>query len=294
MLRVTEQTMMQAAQRGLAAAQARVAAAQQSVTSGLRITRPSDDPVGTAAALKAHADIAAASQYKRNIDNGTAWLNTLDSALGNATGFLRQARDLVIQGGNGAVTQDAKNAIADQVDALRKDLLGAANTRFMGRNVFAGSSSAADAFADGNPPTFNGSVTDTVQRRIGPDQTVQVDSNGAKVFGTGAASAFAVLDQISADLRSGANPTTRLAALDTAMGAVVDGRSDAGTRLAQLQRASGENQSAQTALEAQRSGIEDQDTGKAIMDLQLQQTSYQAALAVSAKTLQPTLMDFLK
>lgn len=294
MLRVTEQTMTMAAQRGLASSQARVAAAQQTVTSGLRITRPSDDPVGAAAALKTHADIAANAQYKRNIDNGTAWLNTLDSALGNATGFVRQARDLVIQGANGSVTQDGKNALADQVDALRKDLLGAANTRFMGRNVFAGSSDAAQTFTDGAPPTYNGTPEDTVQRRIGPDQTVQVDADGAKVFGTGAASVFGVLDRVSADLRAGNDPSKDLPALDTAMSALVGGRADVGTRLAQLERAGTENITAQTALEAQRSGIEDQDTGKAIMDLQLQQTSYQAALAVSAKTLQPTLMDFLK
>ena len=295
MLRVTDQTMMQYAERNLASSQARLAAAQQAATSGLRITRPSDDPVGTAPALAAHAAIAANSQYKRNIDNGTAWLNTLDNALGNATTSLRQVRDLVIQGANGATTQDGRNALADQVDALRKDLLGTANTQFMGRNVFAGTSNAATAFTDGTPPTFNGTAGDSVQRRIGPDQTVQVDSDGSKVFGTGSSSVFGLLDKISADLRNGSvDPSKDLPALDTAMNAVINGRSDVGTRLSQLERASSENLTAQGTLETQRSGIEDQDTGKAILDLQLQQTNYQAALAVSAKTLQPTLMDFLK
>jgi flagellar hook-associated protein 3 FlgL len=294
MIRVTEQTMAAAAQRGLSLSQTRLANAQQAASWGQRIGRPSDDPVGTAGALQVHAQIAATNQYKRNIDDGTAWLTTLDGALGSATGFLRQVRDLTIQAGNGSLGQDSRNAIAQQIDSLRQDLLSAANTRYLGRSVFAGTSDAEGAFTDGNPPAFNGVPGDTVQRRIGADQTVRVDGDGAAIFGAGAGSIFAVLDAISSDLRNGVDPTSRLQALDTGMNVLVAGRADIGTRLSQLQRAGSENMTDQNTLETQRSGIEDTDLGKAILDLQLQQTNYQAALAVTAKTLMPSLMDFLK
>ena len=36
------------------------------------------------------------------------------------------------------------------------------------------------------------------------------------------------------------------------------------------------------------------DLGSVIMDLKLQETNYQVALAATAKVLQPTLMDFLR
>ncbi|MEA5457124.1 flagellar hook-associated protein FlgL [Sinomonas sp. JGH33] len=294
MLRVTSQTMMMAAERSLGAGQARLAAAQDRASSGRRIARPSDDPLGTGDALRVHAEIAATAQYRRNIDNGTAWLTTLDSALGGATALLRQVRDLAVQGGNGSLTPDGKKALADQVDGARKDLLAAANTQYLGRNVFAGTSDAPSAFIDGAPPVFNGSPGGSVQRRLSADQTVRVDADGAAVFGTGAASVFSVLDGIAADLRSGADPTARLQALDGGIRAVLSGRADVGTRLAQLERAGSDLMAHQTALESQRSGIEDVDLGKAALDLQLQQTAYQAALAVTARALPPSLMDFLK
>lgn len=293
MLRVTDQTTTLAAQRALGARQTRLASAQEAAISGARITRPSDDPVGTGDALRVRAQIAASNQYKRNIDDGAAWLATVDSTLDGATGLLRQARDAVIQSSNGSLTQTARDAIADQVDSLRRDILAAANTRYMGRSVFAGTSDAGAAFTDGAPPSFAGG-TGGVYRRIGDGQTVRVDSDGAAVFGTGASSVFTVLDGIAADLRSGKDAASRLAALDGAMGAVVTARSDVGSRLAQLQRASQATAAAQTALEARRSGIEDIDLGKAALDLQLQQTAYQAALAVTAKVLQPSLTDFLR
>ena len=47
-------------------------------------------------------------------------------------------------------------------------------------------------------------------------------------------------------------------------------------------------------LEAQRSGIEDVDLAQAALSLKLQEVSYQAALSVTSKVLQHTLMDFLR
>jgi flagellar hook-associated protein 3 FlgL len=48
------------------------------------------------------------------------------------------------------------------------------------------------------------------------------------------------------------------------------------------------------ALEAQRAGIEDVDIGQIVIQLKQQEVTYQSTLAVTARTLQPTLMDFLR
>ena len=137
MIRVTDQSMSLAAQRALGDRQSRLASAQQTATSGARISRPSDDPVGTGEALRVRAEPAAHDQFHRNIADGTGWLRTIDSALDSAGGALRQVRDAVVQAGNGSLTQDARDALASVVEGLRADLLGSANTRYLGRNVFA-------------------------------------------------------------------------------------------------------------------------------------------------------------
>jgi len=48
------------------------------------------------------------------------------------------------------------------------------------------------------------------------------------------------------------------------------------------------------ALEAQRSNLEDVDLSKVLLDLKTQDVNYQTAIAVTARVLQPTLMDFLR
>lgn len=292
--RVTNQSMVHSAQRNLQANASRLAELQDRATTQKLLTRPSDDPTATGAAMQVRGQQAAAAQYTRNIDNGNNWLATIDSALGNSTNILRRAKDLTIQGANDTLTPAAREAIAAELDGLSTDLLSQANTTFMGRSVFAGNSNAPAAFDNSTPPVYAGAAGSTVERRIGENQTVRVDADGAATFGTGATSVFKLLSDISSDLRAGANPSAHLAALSTSLNTVTNQRADIGTRQAQLLRAQELNMADKGKLEAQRSDLEDADLTKTVMDLHLQETNYQAALAVTAKVIPMSLMDFLK
>lgn len=293
--RVTNQTTALAASRQLQANAARLQQLQGQASSLKAISVPSDDPTATGQSLLVRAAQTANAQYARNADNGVGWLATTDSAMSDTTKILNRIRDLTVQGANdGSMSATAKEAIATELDGLKSDLLATANTTFQGRSVFAGSSDAGVAFQPGTPPTFTGTTGSTVQRRIADGTTVQVDTDGAAVFGTGSDSVFSMIDSISADLRSGVNVTSKLADIDTRLEAVRGAWGAVGTRQAQLERAQDTLANASVSLESQRSGIEDLDLSKVLLDLQTQQVTYQAALAVTAKVIQPTLMDFLR
>jgi flagellar hook-associated protein 3 FlgL len=47
-------------------------------------------------------------------------------------------------------------------------------------------------------------------------------------------------------------------------------------------------------LKSSLSDVEDVDLAAATIDLQTQQVAYQAALAATGKTIQPSLLDFLR
>ena len=292
--RVTNLTMSTNAQRTLQTQQSRLAALQDKATPLNTISRPSDDPAATGEALRTRAELAANAQYGRNIDDGGLWLNAADSALENANNLLNKIRDLTVQAGNGTLNKAAKDAIASQLDGLNQDLLATANTKQLGRNIFAGSSDAALAFGPADPSTYNGSGTGSVERRISADQTVRVDADGAKIFGEGAASVFKLVSGMAATLRAGGDVTPNLQDVDANLAKVISGRAEIGTRQAQLERAGSVNTELEASLDAKRNGIEKADLGSVIMDLKLQETNYQVALAATAKVLQPTLMDFLR
>ncbi|MBK4348697.1 flagellar hook-associated protein FlgL [Lacisediminihabitans changchengi] len=290
--RVTSQTRMLNAQHNLQSSAAQLARLQDQSTTLKKIAVPSDDPSGTADSMRVRAAQSANAQYGRNIDDATGWLDTVDSTLSATTDILRRVRDLTVQGASdGSLSATAKEAIAKELEGLKSDLMAKANTSYLGRTVFAGNSDAGVAV---NPNyTFTGTGS-TVQRQMDGTSSVRVDSDGAAVFGSGATSVFALLDTIVSDLRTGVNVGPQLANIDSAMTAVSTEQSSVGARQLQVERAKGLNVAATGTLEAKRADVEDVDIAEMVLQLKQQEVTYQSALAVTSRTLQPTLMDFLR
>lgn len=259
-----------------------------------KLTRPSDDPTAVANALVIRSQQKAADQYARNLDNGDGWLTTLDSAMTGATNAMHRVRDLTIQASSDALSPTAKEAIAVELESLRDNLLSQANKTYLGRSVFAGTSDAPGAFVYNPVLTFTGTAGSAVERRIGPDTTLRVDADGSAIFGTGANSIFSLVDTIAADLRGGANVNVHLAGLADRMETILGHHAEIGTRHAQVQRAQAANMELIGSLEARRESVEDADLARTVMDLRMQEVNYKAALDVTARVLQPTLMDFLR
>jgi flagellar hook-associated protein 3 FlgL len=61
-----------------------------------------------------------------------------------------------------------------------------------------------------------------------------------------------------------------------------------------MQAAATNNSNQQLALQSTLTQTEDIDMPKTIMELQMQQVGYQAALSATAQALQPTLVQFLR
>jgi flagellar hook-associated protein 3 FlgL len=295
--RITNQQMLVSSQRNLTSSRALLARLQEQTASGRAITKPSDDPSATASIMRIRSEQRAVTQYSTNIADGTAWLSTVDTTLSTSEDLLRQARDLTLQGANGgSMTPAAREAIATQLDGIKSDLLKQANTTYLGRSVFAGSSSAAQAFSSEDatvPYEFSGAAGATVTRRINDSESIAVDADGAAAFGSGTDSVFTLIDTIAADLRSGADVSGRITELDAHRDNVITQHALVGARYARMEQAQETNLSQSVALETQRSGIEDADPAKTIIDLKAQELTYQTALAVTARALQPTLLSYL-
>lgn len=292
--RVTQQTVQRSTLANLQQNLARSADLQARMSGGKAITKPSDDPAGTASAMTLRAQTRATEQFGRNADNGVAWLTSVDSALSSSTSALRRARDLTVQGGNGALNATGREALATEIEGMRDVLLEQANTSYLGRSVFAGTSDAGVAFTSGPAYGFTGTAGASVERRVSPDTTIRADADGAAAFGTGAGSVFALLDQVAADLRAGVPVSGHLTAIDARLDAMLTVQTGAGTRMSQMLDAQVTTGDKLTDLAQRLSGIEDIDLAATIVELQMQEVAYQGALGAASRVLQPTLMDFLR
>lgn len=290
--RITSQMLMHTAQANLQLSLSTLAKLQNQAGTQKQISKPSDDPAGAGESMRIRADQRALTQYGTNIGDGLAWLGTADDALSAATDTMHTVRDLVTQGANsGALNPASREAIATQLDSLKEALLSTANTKYAGRSIFAGNSDAGEAFTAAYASTAV--AGSSVERRVSPTSTVRIDVDGTAAFGNGATSVFALIDQISSDLRAGTDISSHLTAVDSAMSAILGEQSRVGSRYGQLETTKELNMAQSGSLESQRADVEDVDLGKVILELKTQEVAYQTALAVTSRALQPTLMSFL-
>jgi flagellar hook-associated protein 3 FlgL len=295
--RITQTTLASRALADLQDSLARTQKLQDEMSSGKQLQRPSDGPADTAQALNYRSGLKRLDQYGRNAQDGLGWLGTADTALTNSLDLLSRVRELVLQGTNAASGPQDRAAMAAEVDTLKQGLLGLANSQYENRPVFAGTANASLAYdAAGAYQGDTGAVSRTVAAGVG----VQVNLTGPEVFGAGPSNAFAVLDQIAADLRDGSPAaiaqlgSTDLGSLDAARVTVQNKLAEVGARYHRVEMMQTRAQDATQTMTSALSEIEDVDLPKTIMSLQLQQVSYQSALAATARVIQPSLLDFIK
>jgi flagellar hook-associated protein 3 FlgL len=275
---------------------------QDQLSSGKQLNRPSDSPAGTVSALQLRSESMTSQQYTRNAEDGLGWLSTLEDTLSSSSTLMNRARDLTVQGlntdSNGSL---ANEALASEIDQIREGLIAQANTRYLDRPVFGGTT--ADSVAYDKNGTFTGEpydpaqpTTTSVSRTVGSGVKIRVDMTGVEAFGDDNTGMFKVLKDISASIRAGDHDqlAANLTQLDAAGNQLKSAVSEIGSRYNRITQMKDSAQDRLLSVTSQLSDIEDIDLPKTIMDMQLQQTSYQAALAATAKVIQPSLIDFLR
>ncbi len=292
--RVTERSIATNVLVGLQGNLSRLGDIQQRLSSGKQISKPSDSPTGTVAAMQYRGDLATAKQYSRNAGDGLGWLGTADSTLTNVMGQVQRVRELVLEGmSNGAGgSPDARAAIATEVDQLHDATVGLANTRYGDRPIFGGTTTGSAAY---DPTGSYLGDAGVVQRSVGDNVKVQVATPGTAVFGTGSNQLFKIMSDIASDLRT--NPSALsgdLDRLDAATTTLKTVQSSVGARYNQVTQMQQFANDKIDSLTSQLSDVEDIDLPQTISDMQMQQVAYQAALAAGAKVVQPSLIDFLR
>ncbi|SFO00148.1 flagellar hook-associated protein 3 FlgL [Geodermatophilus obscurus] len=301
-MRITQRAVAQTALQGLNRNLGELGRTQERLTSGKQISRPSDSPTGVNRAMQVRQDKSAALQQERNISDAKGWLEATDTALTTMLAQVRRVRDLTVQASNeGAMSGTSRAAVATEVAALRDALLGLANQTLDGRPLFGGVTEGSRAYDENGAYVGVGGTAGipaiAVERRLSNTEVVRIDVAGPEAFGDPADGddLFALVGRIATDVT--ADPAAlsgHLNALDAGMERLLTAAASVGARAVRVDTASQVNADLQLTLTKQLTAVEDIDLPKTIMQLNMQQTGYQAALSATAKVIQPTLVDFLR
>ncbi|MFV0519414.1 MAG: flagellin [Lachnospirales bacterium] len=116
----------------------------EEISTGKKINSSSDDLAGFALAEQIHAQIQGLDMASKNSQDGISMVQTADGALGEVNDMLTRARELTIQAGNGALSENERNIIKNELNQLGEGIADIANnTEFNEKKLLDGSSKNA-------------------------------------------------------------------------------------------------------------------------------------------------------
>jgi flagellar hook-associated protein 3 FlgL len=302
-MRVTNQSLSFQVIDGLEQAFRRVAETQEAVTTGRRINRLSDDPLGAVRVLGLRGFEAALNQYEKNLNSALPALEQADTALDQALDRLVRAKELAIAMASDSNSPDQRLQTALEVREIFQQVLSVANTKVENRYIFAGFANGSPPFAEGAGVVNYSGDSGEVFVQTSPASSVAVNVPGDQVFqGAGVVGGVDMFD-IFLDLEtalqnndvSGADGIrTQIGRFDLAIDQVLGFRAEFGARINNAQTAKDAISVMKIRNNEQRSNLEDADVLKVYSDFARFQQAFQAALQSAAQVVRPNLLDFLR
>lgn len=286
--------------------EARISRDDQQMSSGLRVSQASDDPTAVSSIVNYQAEISRVTQVQTNLNGAASKTQAADAALQSTSTLLDQLISLGAQGASGTATATSQGVIATQVQQIAQQLVGAANTTYNGKYLFAADNSSTAPYS--YDPT---SPKGVIQNSTALSSSILRDASGNSIVS--AMTAQQVFDVQNPDGTSATGNvfqavndlTTALQANDTTgIATAVQAIKDAAAHINQVTASYGNTEnwitSAQAdaadrlvSLQSGLSNIQDADVAAVATQLTRDQMADQAALQAHASLSTKSLFSYL-
>ncbi len=198
------------AQRNLSNSQRLMDSSLSRLSSGMRITKASDDAAGLAVSENLRAQVRGLQQASRNAADGISVVQVAEGAMNEITNMMIRQRELAVQSASDGISNTERAYLDTEYTALASEIDRiAASTSFASNNLIDGSGQDMD-FQVGTDATANSRVTVAFSSLDVTTTTLGIDAT-------------------TIGLDTKANSLAAITALDTAIDNVSSNRADLGS-----------------------------------------------------------------
>ncbi|MBN1916591.1 MAG: hypothetical protein JW889_01675 [Verrucomicrobia bacterium] len=281
---------------------------QQRIATGRNYQLLSEAPVETTQIVHLAAQKAEAEQYRSALDTGIAWTEMTSTVLTQIEDLLSGILDVSQAASSHAATSAERRQATSTINSLTEELIMLANRQFRGKYLFGGEETLTAPFTAEHDATGI-TLTGVTANPNGIDgqwgflvssvDTVAINTPGSEVFHPSGEGANDDLFVILQDLRN-AHQAQDFDALAIEEGRLKDAilriagvNAEVGGRTRQLESLADDIDAAVLSYVAECSKLEDTDLAEAIIEYNVADNIYQAALATTSRILQFSLVDFI-
>jgi flagellar hook-associated protein 3 FlgL len=182
-----------------------------------------------------------------------------------------------------------------EIEGLRDQLVGAANTVFNGQFLFAGSKVDGPAYTKAGDGTvaYNGD-SQQVQVQIGRSSTLQIQVPGSEIF-TGSVDAFATISDLMAAMNAGDKGaiSAQISKLEQLSSVIAGANGKVGGLINVAQSVERDLTQYRLARSGDLVDLEDVDLSVAITEFTQAETALRAATAIGARISNISILDYL-
>lgn len=321
-IRVTQSMMNTQLLRNISTNLGRMNILQDQLSTGRKINKPSDDPVGITFALRYRSELDATKQYEKNVGSALSQLEYMDTTIGQAGDVMQRVRELLVRGSNSTFEQSSLDAIKIEISQLYNQMVEIGNSQFNGKTMFNGEltddkpypvtelGAAIDPAA--TPPVLKAyhvnTDTGAINYELSAGMTMKVNMTGSEIFGAAlsptatqaeieASDNVFVLLQRAHDMLEASDQeglSNMLGQIDSRMQTMLTKRSEVGARYNRLEIIQDRLSDITLNLKTVQASVEDADIAAVITNLKTEENIYQASLSVGAQLIRPSLVDFLR
>lgn len=266
---------------------------QTSIATGKKIEKPSSDPINFSKADKFRRKLEQNRGFLQNVESSLGWVENTMSILDSIYEKVLRVKEIAVQGADNTLDQEGRKILAGEVDSIINDVVSLANSSYLGKYVFAGTSTRGEKpfTYDGSTVNYSGNA-EKVFRRVGENYSVVINVNGTQLADTNIFKVFTDLKKALGD-----NDPERVANLIGEIDQVGDNllnlNSSVGSIQKQLKLIKNRLETANMNLMSYLSNVEDVDIAEAITQYNVEETAFKAALRVTSSAIQLNLFSFI-
>ena len=253
------------------------------ISSGKKLISIRDSPSGSARLVSISDLESKIDQYTSNAGDSSYFLQAADSALNEVNNLVTSIYTRGSQAGTETIGEEERAVLAQEVRALRDQILTLANSQARGRYIFAGSlvtdapfTIAGDTVSYGGNDVVNSVLVDKATE-------VEQGASGSEAF----SDVFGAIEDllVAMDGNNIADIQNALGQFSDALTGLGRVRAKIGTNIGLLENIQSNLATSKISLTEQRSRIEDADLAESVVELNRIQTSLEAAISAGSSLL---------
>lgn len=333
-MRVTNQMMSRNVVNNIQSNMSKLDKTNDKLSRGTKINSPGDDPTGAIKTMAYKSTLNEIEKFTVNAQNAKNFLSFTDVGLGQVGDVIQRIRELTVQASTETFEQTARDSMAAEINELLDQVVSISNSKIGDKYVYAGFNTLVQPFTvkkgeelqkeNGTEPSLtdvNGNVRENINAKnivkvdytgdsgkllaeIDKGVVVEYNIPGNKVFMDEKNNLVDTIIKLRDEIlkgntvedkaKSGTTVTNELGNLDRNLDLVMRYRAEVGAKMKRMDQVDQRLKDNKLSMTDLLSKTVDTDITETISDLKVQESVQRMSLAVGAKVIQPTLVDFLK